>query len=182
MEVHTSGTQGPRFWDVTTIDRGLFYPSASLLQLKAYVDADLAWCSDARRLATGCCMFLGLLSFGGVKSKLWYPNPWLKLNTALCFSTFATSLPHRIMGFWVDPTLLYAMQVPFKLHQIQFSLSGKSTLRATTIWFTSMSSRAGSDYSMSHLKIDWMISSPKPWQRVVMISYWPNWFSLIHIN
>ena len=42
-----------------TIDRSMFFPSSSTLDLWAYSDADWAGCAVSRRSTTGYCVFLG---------------------------------------------------------------------------------------------------------------------------
>ncbi|KAK4400583.1 hypothetical protein Sango_1164400 [Sesamum angolense] len=42
-----------------TATKGLFLPSSSFFLLRAYCDADWAFCTDSRRLLTGFCIFLG---------------------------------------------------------------------------------------------------------------------------
>lgn len=42
-----------------TPNRGLFFPTESPLQLRAYSDSDWGGCPDSRKSTTGWCMFLG---------------------------------------------------------------------------------------------------------------------------
>lgn len=43
----------------TIVSQGLFFSSASLIHLKAFLDADWAACSDSRKSITGFSMFIG---------------------------------------------------------------------------------------------------------------------------
>ncbi|XP_019434682.1 PREDICTED: uncharacterized protein LOC109341272 [Lupinus angustifolius] len=93
--------------------QGLYYPNSSILQLKAFSDADWAACMDSRRSTTGCCVFLGdsLVSWKAKKHNTMAKSSSEAEYRALAFTSceiqWLTYLLENFKVHFIQPALLY---------------------------------------------------------------------------
>lgn len=92
---------------------GLFFPSNSPLQLKAFSDSDWATCQDTRRSVTGFCIFLGesLISWKSKKqptvSRSSIEEEYRTLAATTCELQWLTYLLKDLHMPFIQPSLLY---------------------------------------------------------------------------